>query len=82
VIDEDREVEGLGEQELLDLYRSMVLLRTYDERSLVYRRQGRPDLGNVKGRLRDRARRRRCSYGLTEAARLTSMAHTDPGAAA
>src|SRR5256886_5951787 len=41
VIDEDREVAGLGEQELLDLYRSMVLLRTYDERSLVYHRQGR-----------------------------------------
>jgi len=37
----DRELEGLGEQELLDLYRSMVLLRTYDERSLVYHRQGR-----------------------------------------
>src|SRR5256714_6903253 len=41
VIDEDREVAGLGEQELLDLYRSMVLLRTYDERSLVYHRRGR-----------------------------------------
>jgi pyruvate dehydrogenase E1 component alpha subunit len=41
VIDEEREVEGLGEQALLDLYRSMVLLRTYDERSLVYHRQGR-----------------------------------------
>ncbi|HKI93377.1 MAG TPA: thiamine pyrophosphate-dependent enzyme [Gaiellaceae bacterium] len=41
VIDEDREVDGLGEQELLDLYRSLVLLRTYDERSLVYHRQGR-----------------------------------------
>ena len=41
VIDEDREVDGLGEQELLDLYRSMTLLRTYDERSLVYHRQGR-----------------------------------------
>jgi len=37
----DREVEGLGEQELLDLYRSMVLLRAYDERSVVYHRQGR-----------------------------------------
>jgi pyruvate dehydrogenase E1 component alpha subunit len=37
----DREVDGLGEQELLDLFRSMVLLRTYDERSLVYHRQGR-----------------------------------------
>src|SRR6059058_4424798 len=37
----DREVEGLGEQELLELYRSMVLLRTYDERSVVYHRQGR-----------------------------------------
>jgi pyruvate dehydrogenase E1 component alpha subunit len=41
VIDEGRELEGVGEQELLDLYRSMVLLRTYDERSLVYHRQGR-----------------------------------------
>jgi pyruvate dehydrogenase E1 component alpha subunit len=41
VIDEDREVDGVGEQELLDLYRSLVLLRTYDERSLVYHRQGR-----------------------------------------
>src|SRR3954470_6608242 len=41
VLDEDREVEGLGEQELLDMYRSMVLLRTYDERSVVYHRQGR-----------------------------------------
>jgi pyruvate dehydrogenase E1 component alpha subunit len=37
----DGEVDGLGEQELLDLYRSLVLLRTYDERSLVYHRQGR-----------------------------------------
>src|ERR671935_2802244 len=37
----DRRVEGLGEQELLELYRWMVLLRTYDERSLVYHRQGR-----------------------------------------
>ena len=41
VIDEDRELDGVGERELLDLYRSMVLLRTYDERSLVYHRQGR-----------------------------------------
>jgi pyruvate dehydrogenase E1 component alpha subunit len=41
VIDEDREVEGLGEGDLLELYRSLVLLRTYDERSLVYHRQGR-----------------------------------------
>src|SRR5437667_5166081 len=37
----DREVAGLGEQQLLDLYRSMVLLRTYDERSVVFHRQGR-----------------------------------------
>jgi pyruvate dehydrogenase E1 component alpha subunit len=37
----DGEVEGLDEQELLALYRSMVLLRTYDERSVVYHRQGR-----------------------------------------
>jgi pyruvate dehydrogenase E1 component alpha subunit len=37
----DGEVDGLDEQALLDLYRSMVVLRTYDERSLVYHRQGR-----------------------------------------
>ena len=37
----DGEVEGLGDGALLDLYRGMVLLRTYDERSLVYHRQGR-----------------------------------------
>jgi pyruvate dehydrogenase E1 component alpha subunit len=37
----DGEVEGLSEIDLLDLYRSMVLLRTYDERSVVYHRQGR-----------------------------------------
>jgi len=41
VIDEDRELDGLDEQGLIDIYRSMVLLRTYDERSLVYHRQGR-----------------------------------------
>jgi pyruvate dehydrogenase E1 component alpha subunit len=33
--------ERLDEKELLQLYRDMVLLRTYDERSLVYHRQGR-----------------------------------------
>src|SRR5918997_1439721 len=37
----DGEVDGLGEDDLLALYRSHVLLRTYDERSLVYHRQGR-----------------------------------------
>jgi pyruvate dehydrogenase E1 component alpha subunit len=37
----DGDVDGLSEQDLLDLYRSLVLLRTYDERSLVYHRQGR-----------------------------------------
>ena len=33
--------EGIGEHDLLELYRRMVLLRTYDERSVVYHRQGR-----------------------------------------
>jgi pyruvate dehydrogenase E1 component alpha subunit len=33
--------ERLDEKELLQLFRDMVLLRTYDERSLVYHRQGR-----------------------------------------
>jgi pyruvate dehydrogenase E1 component alpha subunit len=41
VIDEDRELDGVDEAQLLALYRSMVLLRTYDERSVVYHRQGR-----------------------------------------
>jgi pyruvate dehydrogenase E1 component subunit alpha len=37
----DGEVDGLSEADLLALFRDMVLLRTYDERSLVYHRQGR-----------------------------------------
>ena len=37
----DGEVEGLDDADLLELYRQLVLLRTYDERSLVYHRQGR-----------------------------------------
>ncbi len=37
----DREVEGLADHDLVELYRSLVLLRTYDERSVVYHRQGR-----------------------------------------
>src|SRR5579872_3528743 len=41
VIDGDGEVDGLGPDDLLDLYRALVLLRTYDERSVVYHRQGR-----------------------------------------
>ena len=37
----DDEVEGLDENNLVELYRSLVLLRTYDERSVVFHRQGR-----------------------------------------
>jgi pyruvate dehydrogenase E1 component alpha subunit len=37
----DGEVSGLGERDLLELYRSLILLRTYDDRSVVYHRQGR-----------------------------------------
>ena len=37
----DGEVDGLGPEELVALYRNLVLLRTYDERSVVYHRQGR-----------------------------------------
>jgi pyruvate dehydrogenase E1 component alpha subunit len=33
--------EGVRDDDLLELYRRMVLLRTYDERSVVYQRQGR-----------------------------------------
>ena len=41
MIDEEREVDGLDPDDLLAIYRSLVLLRTYDERSVVYHRQGR-----------------------------------------
>jgi pyruvate dehydrogenase E1 component alpha subunit len=41
VIDENRQVDGLDERDLLALYRQLVLLRTYDDRSVVYHRQGR-----------------------------------------
>jgi pyruvate dehydrogenase E1 component subunit alpha len=37
----DGEVAGLAPDDLLQLYRNLVLLRTYDERSVVYHRQGR-----------------------------------------
>src|SRR6266571_7454307 len=37
----DGEVDGLEERDLLELYRSMVLLRTYDVRSVVFHSQGR-----------------------------------------
>ena len=37
----DRRVDGLDDGALLELHRSLVLLRTYDERSVVYHRQGR-----------------------------------------
>jgi len=37
----DGEVDGLGAEDLVALYRDLVLLRTYDERSVVYHRQGR-----------------------------------------
>ena len=32
---------GLSDDELVELYRQLVLMRTYDERSVVYHRQGR-----------------------------------------
>ena len=37
----DGEVEGLSSSDLLELHRAMVLLRTFDERAVVYQRQGR-----------------------------------------
>ena len=37
----DGEVDGLSESDFLELYRQLVLMRTYDERSVVYHRQGR-----------------------------------------
>src|ERR1700749_763287 len=33
--------DGIADSDLLELYRRMVLLRTYDERSVVFHRQGR-----------------------------------------
>src|SRR5919199_2438475 len=41
VLDGDAVPPGLTDSDLLELYRRMVLLRTYDERSVVYHRQGR-----------------------------------------
>ena len=37
----DRRLDGLDDDALLAIHRSLVLLRTYDERSVVYHRQGR-----------------------------------------
>jgi pyruvate dehydrogenase E1 component alpha subunit len=37
----DGEVDGLSQDDLIALYRNLVLLRAYDERSVVYHRQGR-----------------------------------------
>jgi pyruvate dehydrogenase E1 component subunit alpha len=37
----DRTLDGVDADRLLDLYRAMVLLRTFDERAAVYHRQGR-----------------------------------------
>jgi pyruvate dehydrogenase E1 component alpha subunit len=37
----DGEVDGLSTDDLLALYRHLVLLRTYDDRSVVFHRQGR-----------------------------------------
>jgi pyruvate dehydrogenase E1 component subunit alpha len=37
----DRRLDGLDDDALLSIHRSLVLLRTYDERSVVYHRQGR-----------------------------------------
>src|SRR6266540_2082384 len=41
VLGGDTVPDGLDEDDLRELYRQLVLLRTYDERSLVYHRQGR-----------------------------------------
>ena len=37
----DGEVDGLDDADLVELLRQLVLMRTYDERSVVYHRQGR-----------------------------------------
>src|SRR3569833_1549543 len=41
VLDGDVVPAGLAAAALLEIYRRMVLLRTYDERSVVFHRQGR-----------------------------------------
>src|SRR2546430_7587868 len=40
-LDADAAPDGLSEPDLLEICRRLVLLRTYDERSVVYHRQGR-----------------------------------------
>ncbi|ADB50616.1 thiamine pyrophosphate-dependent enzyme [Conexibacter woesei] len=37
----DGEVAGLADEQLLELHRQLVLMRTFDERAVVYQRQGR-----------------------------------------
>jgi len=37
----DGAIAGLGDADLVEMYRQLVLLRTYDQRSVVYHRQGR-----------------------------------------
>src|SRR5262249_27603512 len=37
----DGHVDGLDDDDLLELHRQLVVLRTFDERALVYHRQGR-----------------------------------------
>ncbi len=37
----DATVSGLDDRDLLELHRQLILMRTYDERSVVYHRQGR-----------------------------------------
>ena len=37
----DRRPDGLDDDALLAIHRSLVMLRTYDDRSVVYHRQGR-----------------------------------------
>jgi pyruvate dehydrogenase E1 component alpha subunit len=41
VLDGDTVPETLAESDLLELYRRLILLRTFDERAVVYHRQGR-----------------------------------------
>ena len=41
VLDGDTPPAGLADADLLELYRRMVLLRTFDERAVVFHRQGR-----------------------------------------
>ena len=59
----DRRLDGLGDEALLAIHRSLVMLRTYDERSVVYHSQGGSARTHLLGSRGDPGRRRARARG-------------------